>query len=69
MLPFKMEKCLIDYKIFGCPFSDHHFVIVALDFNSPKIIHSGNLGSQLSEKNLLKINKELAKLHILFDRS
>ena len=51
-------ESFIDTKVIGCPFRDHHFVIAALDFISPKIIHSGNLGRQLSEKNLLKISKE-----------
>ena len=43
-------------------FSDHHFVIAGLDFNPAKSIPLGNLGRQLSEKNLLKISKELDKL-------
>ena len=62
-------ESLINTKVIGCPLSDHHFVIAALESNSPKIIHSGNLSRQLSVKNLLKISKELGKLHFSFDRS
>ena len=29
-------ESLIETKVIGCPFSDHHFVIAALDFNPAK---------------------------------
>jgi hypothetical protein len=60
---YKTSKTLIDVVIhnqnkiiettaIGCPFSDHHFVIAALDFHTPKLETFSNSGRSLSEKNL-----------------
>jgi len=58
---YKTSKTLIDVVIhnqnkiiettaIGCPFSDHHFVIAALDFHTPKLATFSNFGRSLSEK-------------------
>ena len=62
-------KKMIETEVIGCPFSDRYFVIAALDLNPPKIIHSRNLGRQLSENNLLKISKELGTVNSLLSVS
>jgi hypothetical protein len=53
------QKKIIETAAIGCPFSDHHFVIAALDFHSPKLATFSNFGRSLSEKNLFLIGDHL----------
>ena len=54
---------VIDTAVFGCPFSDHSFVIAALDFSSPKKNKiATNTGRNLNEKNLIKLSELLEQI-------
>ena len=63
---FQTSKSLIDVcisnqnkvtsvKVIGCPFSDHKFLVAALDLSRAKHTPFVNIGRSLSEKNLFLI--------------
>ena len=54
---------IIETKVFGCPFSDHSFVLTSLDFKADTSKpNNSTYGRSLTAKNLLLINEELAKV-------
>ena len=59
---------IIDTKVIGCPFSDHHFLIAALDFTPVKAKPFENVGRSLSEKNLILIVDHINALKFSFNR-
>ena len=59
---------IIDTKVIGCPFSDHHFLIAALDFTPVKAKPFENIGRSLSEKNLILIVDHINALKFSFNR-
>ena len=76
---FQTSKTLIDViihnqdRIIGtnvirCPFSDHKFIIAALDFNSTKPNPFVNIGQSFSEKNLILIGDRLSTLVLSFNK-
>ena len=54
-------------KVFGCPFSDHNFVLSSLAFESGKNLPPENTpGRCLSDENLIKINQKIELADLAF---
>ena len=49
-------------SVFGCPFSDHNFVISALEFESIKVKNSESFGRSISVKNMIEIAEKFAEI-------
>ena len=58
---------IISTGVIGCPFSDHKFVIAALDFSKAKFIPNEILGRSLSEKNLALIAEKIGEIAHAFN--
>ena len=58
---------VVETKVIPCPFSDHKFIIAALDFNKTKNIPFVNEGRSLSEKNLFLISDLIKSQDFSFD--
>ena len=53
----------------GCPFSDHKFLVAALDLSQSKRIPFQNTGRSLSEKNLFLITDLINAQDFSFDKN
>ena len=62
------QNRILETKVIGCPFSDHKFIIAALDFTSTKSNPFINIGRSLSEKNLILIGDHLSNLNFSFNK-
>ena len=60
---------VVDVKVIGCPFSDHKFLVAALDFKKSKHTPFVNTGRSLSEKNLLLIADLIKSLDFSFNKT
>ena len=63
-----IEK-VIDIKVVGCPFSDHKFLLSALDFSKTKHTPFLNIGRSLTEKNLLLIADLIKSVDLSFNKN
>ena len=61
------QNRVVSSQVIGCPFSDHKFIIAALDFTKTKTIKFTNTGRSLSEKNLILISDHLKAQDFSFD--
>ena len=60
------QNRVVKTEVIGCPFSDHSFVISALDFKPPKPVLFQTTGRSLSEKNLMLIGELVNNLNSSF---
>jgi K+-transporting ATPase c subunit len=60
---------VIDNKVIGCPFSDHKFLVAALDLSKSKHIPFLSSGRSLSEKNLFLITDLINAQDFSFDKN
>jgi hypothetical protein len=58
-----------DVKVIGCPFSDHKFLVAALDLSRAKHTPFVNIGRSLSEKNLFLIADLIKSQDFSFDKN
>ena len=63
------QNKVTDIKVIGCPFSDHKFLVAALDFSRAKHTPFVNVGRSLSEKNLLLIADLIKSQDFSFDKN
>ena len=60
---------IIDIKVIGCPFSDHKFLVAAIDLSRTKHTPFVNIGRSLSEKNLLLIADLIKSQDFSFEKN
>ena len=61
------SNCVVSTNVFGCPFSDHNFILANLDFKPTRKITIEPIFTRcLTQKKLEEIDEELSKLNHSF---